>query len=460
MICGVCNNRKMFTLLILADDLTGALDTGVQFAKKGMATRVLLSPGFLADGELSGGKTEHAEPAAILVINTDTRHCSIAEARRIITACLEQYQDVPYVYKKTDSTLRGNIGAELEALMTARRIPQLPFVPAYPGLGRTTIAGHQLLKGVPINKTDMAADALNPIRHSFIPDIIGEESDVPVRLVQPQSTPPTPNPASQKKEILVYDCETAAELRDIARSLKAQGLLSVTSGCAGFAEFLMEEIPFPQAEQTGAAQAKADSINIPRLPLLILSGSRHPVSLAQVQSALNSGIPGITVDGAKLLRPEWFSGEEAAALADNCAETLKQQGVCILGTAMAMGQITERTAAQGQEKWKTQKNQNGRTPVTCRQAPSGTAGVAGLLGKLLEVILPKTGPLHLVIFGGDTLLGIMEILKFEYIIPIREISPGIVLARAEGKGGSSFIVTKSGAFGDAGMIETIRAYFA
>ncbi|GHU15165.1 membrane protein [Spirochaetia bacterium] len=440
----------MFTLLILADDLTGALDTGVQFAKKGMATRVLLSPGFLADGELSGGKAEHAEPAAVLVINTDTRHSSSADAGTVITACLERYRDVPYVYKKTDSTLRGNIGAELEALMRARRIPQLPFIPAYPGLGRTTLGGHQLLKGVPINKTDMAADALNPIRHSFIPDIIGEESDIPVRLIPAKGA--VPNPLSQKKEILVYDCETAGELRDIARSLKAQGLLSVTSGCAGFAEFLMEEIPFPKAAQAGAAQAKADSINIPKLPLLILSGSRHPVSLAQVKAALDSGLPGITVDGEKLLRPEWFSGGEATALADNCAETLKQQGVCILGTAMAMGQITERAAAQGQEKWKTQKKQNGQTP--------GKAGVAGLLGKLLEGILPKTGPLHLVIFGGDTLLGIMEILKFEYIIPIKEISPGIVLARAEGKEGSFFIVTKAGAFGDAGMIETIRAYFA
>jgi uncharacterized protein YgbK (DUF1537 family) len=179
-----------------------------------------------------------------------------------------------------------------------------------------------------------------------------------------------------------------------------------------------------------------------------------------VKAALAGGLPGITVDGEKLLHEEWFTGKEAAALEDDCAETLKRQGVCILGTAMAMGQITERAdaAAQSQEKWIKQKNQNGQTP--------GTSGVAGLLGKLLERIIPKTGPLHLVIFGGDTLLGIMKILKFHYIIPIEEIRPGIVLARAEGKGakgsdggGSSFIVTKSGAFGDPGMIETIRSYF-
>ncbi|GHT70264.1 membrane protein [Spirochaetia bacterium] len=426
---------NMFTLLMLADDLTGALDTGVQFAKKGISTRVLLSPAIP-----HGGEAENAESAAVLVINTDTRHSSSADAGTVITACLEQYRDIPYIYKKTDSTLRGNIGAELEALMRARDIRQLPFVPAYPGLGRTTAGGHQLLRGVPINKTDMAADVLNPIRHSFIPDIVGEESDIPVRLISMRDS--APNPAPQKKEILVYDCETAGDLRDIARSLKAQGLLSVTAGCAGFAEFLMEEIPFPAQAET----VRADKDDIPRLPILILSGSRHPVSIAQVKTALNNGIPGITVDGEKLLHPEWFSGEEAAALEDNCAETLKQQGVCILGTAMAMGQIAER------EKRAEQKKQNGRTP--------GAAGVAGFLGKLLEGILPKTGPLHLVIFGGDTLLGIMKILKFEYIIPIKEISPGIVLARVEGKGGSSFIVTKSGAFGDPGMIETIRAYFA
>jgi uncharacterized protein YgbK (DUF1537 family) len=439
----------MFTLLILADDLTGALDTGVQFAKKGIPTRVFLAPPVLSDGELSGGE------AAVLVINTDTRHRSLSDAGRIIASCLERYREVPYVYKKTDSTLRGNIGAELEALASARNIQRLPFAPAYPSLGRTTAGGHQLLNGVPIDKTDMASDALNPIRHSFIPDIIGEESDIPVRLIPAKGSPPDADPKSRRKEILVYDCGSPSELREIARSLKKQGLLSVTAGCAGFAEFLMEELPFlARAAQAGAGHP------IPRLPILILSGSRHPVSLAQVKAALDGGLPGITVDGEKLLREEWFAGEEAAALENGCAETLKQQGVCILGTAMAMGHnksVSESGAGgiaggQSQEKWAEQKNRNGLTP--------GTAGVAGLLGKLLKNILPLTGPLHLVIFGGDTLLGIMEILKFDYIIPIEEIRPGIVLARAEGKGGSSFIVTKSGAFGDSGMIETIRSYFS
>jgi uncharacterized protein YgbK (DUF1537 family) len=475
----------MFTLLILADDLTGALDTGVQFAKKGIPTRVFLSPDGKIENSKAGAMPGELIAAAVLVINTDTRHHSLSDAGKIITSCLDRYRDVPYVYKKTDSTLRGNIGAELEALAMARNIQQLPFVPAYPGLGRTTAGGHQLLKGIPIDKTDMASDALNPIRHSFIPDIIGEESDIPVRLIPAKTVPPVPNQKSQRKEILVYDCENAGELRDIARSLKQRQLLSVTAGCAGFAEFLIEEI-FPaggavasaqvtqadtaasagagsvQAVQAGAGSGRVQAgEDIPKLPVLILSGSRHPVSLSQMKVALDSGLPGITIDGEKLLREEWFAGEEAAALENDCAEILKKQGVCILGTAMAMGQHANRSVSesgaggivggQSQEKWTEQKNQNGQTP--------GAAGVAGLLGKLLKNILPLTGPLHLVIFGGDTLLGIMEILKFDYIIPIKEIRPGIVLARAEGKGGSSFIVTKSGAFGDAGMIETIRSYF-
>jgi uncharacterized protein YgbK (DUF1537 family) len=439
------NNMKMFTLLILADDLTGALDSGVQFAKKGISTRVFLSP----DGQ---AENSEAIPAAVLVINTDTRHSSPVEAGKIITSCLDRYRNVPYVYKKTDSTLRGNIGAELEALAIARSIQRLPFAPAYPSLGRTTTGGHQFLKGIPIDKTDMAADALNPIRHSFIPDIIGEESDIPSQLIPVKGSPPVQNPESRRREILVYDCENADELREIARSLKEQRLLSVTAGCAGFAEFLMEELPFP------VPSAQAEKGDIPKLPILILSGSRHPVSLSQVKAALNKGLPGIAINGEKLLHQEWFAGEEAAALEDDCAEILRRQGVCILGTAMAMEQITDRShsesnpAAQRQEKRTEQKNQNGQS--------TGTAGVAGLLGKLVERIIPKTGPLHLVVFGGDTLLGIMKILKFDYITPIGEIRPGVVFARAEGKGVSSFIVTKSGAFGNPEMIETILAYFS
>ena len=57
---------------------------------------------------------------------------------------------IPHIYKKTDSALRGNIGAELEAMMQASGEEQLPFVPAFPQIGRTTVNGTHFIEGVPV----------------------------------------------------------------------------------------------------------------------------------------------------------------------------------------------------------------------------------------------------------------------------------------------------------------------
>ena len=65
----------MVQLLILADDLTGCMDTGVQFAKVGIRTRVCL---FSDNNEAVMGQSE----APVKVIDTESRHLSAVEAAR------------------------------------------------------------------------------------------------------------------------------------------------------------------------------------------------------------------------------------------------------------------------------------------------------------------------------------------------------------------------------------------
>ncbi len=99
----------MLLLLILADDFTGALDTGVQFAACGIPTRVVV-----------GEQVDFAaNDAAVLVVDTETRHLSAAEAYAVIAKLTREAMSagVFSIYKKTDSALRGNIGAELSALL-------------------------------------------------------------------------------------------------------------------------------------------------------------------------------------------------------------------------------------------------------------------------------------------------------------------------------------------------------
>ncbi|MDR1444078.1 MAG: four-carbon acid sugar kinase family protein [Treponema sp.] len=432
----------MYTLLVLADDLTGALDTAVKFAQRGIPVQVLVrwkGPGITGETEKAGPPGAPLPDEGVLVINTNTRHSPAEAARSTVMRVLERYAAVPYVYKKTDSTLRGNIGAELEALVLGRKLRVLPFVPAYPDLGRHTRGGRQYLDSVPIDQTAMAKDALNPIRRSFIPGIIAEETALPVRLI-----PGGPAGAGAGPEIWIYDAEKNADLREIARTLEEQGLLAAAAGCAGFAESLADRIPFGNGQPGGKTPVKP--VSSPKkalppggntLPVLVVSGSRHPASLAQTEAALKAGIPGAAVDGDKLLNPRWFEGEEAASLISRCGELL-DTGCCILGTGMSLGRTppgkeTKPVSGAGTEGW----------------------GAAGFLGRLAGPILRRR-PAHLVVFGGDTLLGVTEFLGCPLLNPIDEILPGIVLA---GTPAGQLIVTKSGAFGGPGLIAAILEFF-
>ncbi|MBA3439624.1 MAG: four-carbon acid sugar kinase family protein, partial [Pyrinomonadaceae bacterium] len=103
----------MLKLLIIADDLTGANDTGVQFAKKGI-------PVFVMTGE-TNDLQRRASDFQVLVVNTESRHLSMHEAAERVRGVVESARaaGITYFYKKTDSSLRGNNGSELQALMNA-----------------------------------------------------------------------------------------------------------------------------------------------------------------------------------------------------------------------------------------------------------------------------------------------------------------------------------------------------
>ena len=167
----------MFTLLILADDFTGALDTGVQISKTGAKTVVLTDPH--ADLE------RFADGTDVLVIDAETRHISPQQAKECVASIVRRAfaLNVPCIYKKTDSALRGNIGAELEAVAEQSPEGQLFFVPAFPQMNRTTEHGQQLIEGMPVAQSVFGQDPFEPVRNSDVAAIIAEQSKLPLSLI-------------------------------------------------------------------------------------------------------------------------------------------------------------------------------------------------------------------------------------------------------------------------------------
>jgi uncharacterized protein YgbK (DUF1537 family) len=182
---------------------------------------------------------------------------------------------------------------------------------------------------------------------------------------------------------------------------------------------------------------------------LIISGSLHPVSVNQIKAALEKNIPGFSVTGKIIARPGWAESAEAETLTASCVQALEKQGICVFGTDAAFG--TE-SADQGGVMRGT-RTDNGEADEALISDI-----IANVLGNTALKIIQKAGPLHLVVFGGDSLLGIIKSLNYNCIRPQREILPGIVVSYPAGQTGGSLLITKAGAFGEMDVIQKITDF--
>ena len=167
----------MLRLLMIADDFTGALDTGVQLAAHGIPTQVVVGQADLS-----------ACSSTVLVVDTETRHLPAAKAAKAVEELTRSAVEngVGCIYKKTDSALRGNIGAELAALLKASGARNLPFLPAFPQIGRTTEKGVHYINGVPVNESPFGIDPFEPVRCAEVTKLIHLQTEVPAQSLQPR----------------------------------------------------------------------------------------------------------------------------------------------------------------------------------------------------------------------------------------------------------------------------------
>ena len=169
----------MPALLALADDLTGALEVGAKFAGRGIPSLVTIS-----------SRSHSGHP--VEVVDLESRHLSPQASAAAVSALAATAAGI--VYLKTDSTLRGNIAADLRALAHARPESSIAYVPAYPALGRTVKDGRLHVYGVPVHLTAFAADPLNPITGSSIRTWSARSRGVPCTMAKPSPTWPAPPP--------------------------------------------------------------------------------------------------------------------------------------------------------------------------------------------------------------------------------------------------------------------------
>ncbi len=236
--------------LALADDLTGALEVGAKFAAHGLKATVTTT------------QTISSPPVGdVLVIDTETRHLSEAAAyERVHETSINAGRYAPFlIYKKTDSTLRGHIAAELRALQAAFPDRSLVYAPAYVALGRTVKDGCLYVDGTLLHETDFANDLLNPVRESNIPQLL------------------------QNPSVLVLDGQSQAEAERAADIIMEGDPLPLAVGPAALAEVL--------AARLTMTSTPAKTLP-PLVRCLVVNGSLHPVSQQQIRNAHAQGCLG------------------------------------------------------------------------------------------------------------------------------------------------------------------------
>jgi D-threonate/D-erythronate kinase len=331
---------------VLADDLTGAADSGIGFRRAGLRTAVGWSLALLADSY------------DVVALDLATRGLSVEAAAARTASAVEAARSagVSTLYKKVDSLLRGHLGLEVRAALDAWGPDALAIVaPAFPAAGRTTVDGWQLLDGIPIASVSQLL----------------LEADVAVGT-----------------RAWVCDASTDEDLRAVARAGVALERPVVWVGTAGLAAQLPAALGL-----TGSASHDL----VPARPVLTVVGSMAADSQAQLSALVAAGRPRVSLD---------------------------ELGAVLSSRTSAVLALDE---PPGQE-----------DAALVRGLAASLAGHASLVGGLVAT-------------GGETAASVLRAFGVTALELVAEVEPGLPLSVACGAWRGP-VVTKAGAFGDAGSL--------
>ncbi|WP_196605226.1 four-carbon acid sugar kinase family protein [Pectinatus haikarae] len=409
----------MTKLAVIADDLTGANDTAVQFAKRHMRSFVKLDIDKLKKNE-----------SDVLVIDSDSRDLCPKDAYdKVKIICTEiAEQGISCIYKKIDSTMRGNVGIEIKAAADVLKPKLIIIAPAYPENNRITLGGYHLLDGIPLEYTEMAHAPKTPINNSYIPAILQQQVDEKIGLIELLVINKGKKFIKEKidefakKNIkwLVCDAVRQSDFAVLTEALKGYENI-LWAGSAGLAEYLNDFYGW---------QGNADAEIVQRNgPVLIVAGSVSHITQKQIEyAAADENIKIVKLDISAILTEQENERDKTITKIKKLIAAKNN----ILVTAAVNDKDVTRAMWMGTQCGLEGKEVSERTACFLAEIVSKLE-----LGKLAGMILT----------GGDTAVHICRAIGADAIEIIKEIDSGVPLGRLCGDFGGMFVVTKAGAFG-------------
>jgi D-threonate/D-erythronate kinase len=423
----------MTRLAIIADDLSSATDCGAQVVRSGLSVVVPLQGYSLPI---------QARAAQVISVDTDSRSLSADRAyakARVATQQLvaEGWTDF---YKSVDSTLRGNLGAEIEAVLDVVKPDCAIIAPAFPKYGRTTVDGVQYLHGRPLHETEFGTDPTAAVRDADIARRLAEGSHRKAgRLTLDQLRGGPTQIKSVVRglladgiELLVVDIAEQADLKRICLGLSQSDLRIVWVGSTGLAEFVPLALEVASASDMFSQEHPLDL-----RPALALVGSasettRQQLDYAQTNNQLNI----ICLDPARMIQDVTTAAAELEQASSNLRAVIDSGH----NVALVVNASRDEIAA-------TQQLGAALNLSAAQVAQRIVDGLAQAASRLV-----RDGRISgIVATGGDTANALCNALGAQALEILDEVEAGIPIMRLLGDQ-SLALVTKAGGFGSPAAI--------
>lgn len=164
---------------VVADDLTGATTTGVLLARSKAHTAVFFN-------EKAAEEAQGLDRLDAILISSNSRPLPAKEAYAKVASATRALQrmGVQYFSKRIDTTLRGGVGVEIDAMLDQVGEDAIAVVvPAMPQSRRILVGGYSIIDGTALISTPVAQDVRTPVKENYIPRLLAGQSKKQVGLV-------------------------------------------------------------------------------------------------------------------------------------------------------------------------------------------------------------------------------------------------------------------------------------
>ena len=420
----------MSRIVIVADDLTSATDCGVQMMTAGYRTVIPLRPDLTVPEDID-----------ILALDTDSRNVPAREAYRLTREAVAAFGGDPRTvfYKSIDSTLRGNLGAELDAIFDAGAFDAAVIAPAFPTYGRTTRNGLQLLDGRPLDQTEFASDPTAPVTSADIARRFAEQSRRSAALlslgVQKEGAAAVFEALEQRRKagdrLFIFDAAEEGDLERLAGIIGALPGRFLWVGSTGLSRYVPRAVgltPHPTPRPVTVAGGC----------VLVVAGSASKTTRAQLDAcAETSDFVEVRIDSRAIAEGGGPEEEELGRVRRLLWAAAGRSGAVALTLTAGRAEIAKTKALAA------------KRGLAAGEIETYLARTLGLL--TAELLNGGTRVKGLVLTGGTTAKMIGSQVPADAIEILEEIEPGIPLGHMSGRD-ALLVVTKAGGFGGPGAI--------